>query len=326
MEAARKSRLRVTLVTTVLLLAGTEVRADVVERFEAGLQVGYRVDDFDWNIASDLSGQDTPTILSELIWSDLETFQMQSSGQLVAANRNFPVPMKLRWLFAYGWITDGDNQDSDYAGDDRTLEFSRSVNNGGDGSMLDASVAIGPLFRAGSRFTLAPLIGYSYHEQNLSITDGYQAIDTTTPVMLGPFPGLDSRYETQWWGVWLGLDAGWRPWDSMEVVASGEFHFAEFRAEADWNLRTDLAHPVSFEQWGNGDFGFADGYGVVLGLSLKQQLSRHLLLSLDGSYHDWQIRNGIDRVYMADGSIADTKLNEVNWQSWSVMLGLSYHY
>ncbi len=48
-------------------------------------------------------------------------------------------------IAAYSWIFDGENQNSDYAGDDRMLEFSRSNNNSDEGNMLDASFGIGCL-------------------------------------------------------------------------------------------------------------------------------------------------------------------------------------
>ena len=48
-------------------------------------------------------------------------------------------------IAAYSWIFDGKNQDSGYAGGDRTLEFSRSNNNSDEGNMLDASFGIGCL-------------------------------------------------------------------------------------------------------------------------------------------------------------------------------------
>jgi Protochlamydia outer membrane protein len=48
-------------------------------------------------------------------------------------------------IAAYRRIFDGENQDSGYAGGDRTLEFSRSNNNSDEGNMLDAFFGIGCL-------------------------------------------------------------------------------------------------------------------------------------------------------------------------------------
>jgi hypothetical protein len=302
-------------------------KADFLEEFEVGLQGGYRLDDLDWNIASDFAGS-TPNILSELSWSDLETYQVSTNGQLVSGNKNFPVLMKLRWDFGYGFIFGGDNQDSDYFGDNRTLEFSRSNNNSDDGSMIDATVGVGPHFySANKRFNLSILFGYSYHEQNLTMTDGNQTIDTVVPFQLGIFSGLDSSYETQWWGPWLGVDLEVKPTDKLTIASFFEFHFAEYEAKANWNLRSDFAHPVSFEHWGDGDYGPSDGYGIVVGLNFGVNISKFWAVNIGAKYQQWKVENGIDRVYWSDGTPpSDTRLNEVNWKSLSAALGLTYRF
>jgi len=161
------------------------------------LSAGYRVDDLDWNIAGDINGNN-PNVLSELTWDDVESYQLKAQGSAV-----WPNIIALRGYANYGWIFDGDNQDSDYLGDNRTFEFSRSNNSTDDDDVLDASLAIGYPIRFGRAVigTMTPLLGYSYHEQNLNITDGNQTIPN-----LGPFPGLDSSYETEWKGPWIGFD------------------------------------------------------------------------------------------------------------------------
>ena len=51
--------------------------------FDLDLSWGYRVDNFDWNIASSASGTTTPNILSELTWDDLEIFQVKADAKIV---------------------------------------------------------------------------------------------------------------------------------------------------------------------------------------------------------------------------------------------------
>lgn len=298
-------------------------KADFLEEFEIGLQGGYRVDDLDWDIAgiSPIS-LNYVNILSELTWNDLEIYQVSTNGHLVSGNKNFPVLMKLRWEFAYGFIVGGDNQDSDYDGDNRTLEFSRSNNNSDDGSMIDATVGVGPHFYSvNKRVNWAVLVGLSYHEQNLTMTDGYQTIPAS-----GAFPGLDSTFETQWWGPWVGVDLEIKPVNNFIMTSFFEFHFAEYEAKANWNLRSDFSHPVSFEHWGDGDYGPSDGYGIVAGLDFTFNLSRFWAVNIGAKYQQWKVENGIDRVYPAIGSPGDTRLNEVNWESLSGALGLTYRF
>jgi len=279
------------------------------------LSTGYRVDDLDWNIAGDINGNN-PNILSELEWKGLESFQLKIANKTV-----FNQLFLLRGSLAYGWIFDGKNQDSDYWGDNRTLEFSRSNNNSDDGNMLDASFGLGWQFAFGrSDFVMAPAIGYSYHEQNLTITDGYQTIPAS-----GPFPGLDSTYETEWKGPWLGLDFTFRTDEKskitpeIETFISIEYHWADYYAEADWNLRTDFAHPKSFEHE-------ADGHGIVFSTAVKFLLDYHWVLNVNFDYQKWSTDPGIIRFFNADGTTPKQRLNEVNWTSYAIMAGIEYHF
>jgi len=43
-------------------------------------------------------------------------------------------------------------------------------------------------------------------------------------------------------------------------------------------------------------------------------------------YQDWSTDNGTDKVFFADGAAAKTRLNEVNWTSYALSLGLSVRF
>jgi len=287
-------------------------------QFEADFtfSAGYRVDNLDWNIAGDAGGNN-PNILSELTWDDVESYQVKIRGDLV-----WPNIIALRGLADYGWIFDGDNQDSDYLGDNRTWEWSRSNNKSDDGDVWDVSLAVGYPFRTGREVisTITPLAGYSHHEQNLKITDGFQTIPA-----LGPFPNLDSSYETEWRGPWIGIDLNFKAAEiktlahRFETYFSYEYHWADYKAEADWNLRDDFKHPKSFEH-------DTDGNGWIIRAGFNVVLQRHVALNFNFDYQDWSLDDGTDKVYFADGTIAKTRLNEVNWTSYSLGMGLSVRF
>jgi hypothetical protein len=285
---------------------------------DVSLSVGHRVDSLDWNIANGASGE-SPNILSELKWTDLKIFQLGSEIRGV---------IKQRFIFKgrlnYGWIYDGKNQDSDYAGDNRTLEFSRSNNNSDDGYVWDGSVGIGPRITFGlSYFELAPLLGYSYHEQNLTMTNGFQTLPP-----LGAFPGLLSSYDTQWKGPWVGLDlhivAGQRlgTFENVTIFASFEYHWADYEAQADWNLRPDFDHPKSFEHE-------ADGHGYIVTAGADFRFNQRWSFTMAYSIAQWNTDAGTDRVFSISGGqvvTAETRLNEVNWKSETLTLGAAYHF
>ena len=277
---------------------------------------GYRRDDLDWNIAGDINGNN-PNILSELTWDDIESYQVKFQGSLV-----WPKIIALKGSANYGWIVDGENQDSDYLGDNRTFEFSRSNNSADDGDVWDVSLAVGYPMRFGQNVTgtLTPLVGYSYHEQNLKITDGFQTIPAT-----GPFPGLDSSYDTEWKGPWIGIDLRFKAREiktfahRFETYFTYEYHWADFDAEADWNLRDDFAHPKSFEH-------DTDGNGYIIGAGFNFVLHQHWALNFNFDYQDWSTDDGTIKFFLADGTTHKQQLNEVNWTSYALSLGLSVRF
>ncbi|UCG14184.1 MAG: TonB-dependent receptor [Deltaproteobacteria bacterium] len=288
---------------------------------ELGLSVGYRLDEFDWNIAGNNNGNN-PNVLSELTWDDLEIFQVKIALETIISK-----VLYVRGSFDYGWILDGVNQDSDFSGDNRTLEWSRSNNSADDGNVLDASLGFGYQFRlAKDKFRITPLVGFSYHEQNLTITDGVQTVSEpalappgVSPPPLGPFAGLDGTYDAEWIGPWVGIDLLFRPNEKLSIITTFEYHWAYYEAKANWNLRTDLAHPKSFEHDANGD-------GIFISAGFYYAVDDQWSVDLILSYQDWSTDQGTDRIFFADGTQSETQLNEVNWQSCAIMLGFAYRF
>jgi len=273
---------------------------------------GYRKDELDWSIAG-LNG--TPNILSELEWDDIEIATLNIGTTLY-----FQPNWLLNFDFTYGHIFDGDNQDSDYFGNNRTLEFSRSNNNTDDGMTIDASIHAGYQWLAMSnqqqQIYLIPKIGFSYHAQYFNISDGFQTIPST-----GSFSGLDSNYDATWYGPWLGLESEFAINEKLTLGVNFEYHYAYFEATANWNLRSDFAHPESFTQE-------AEGYGLVGNIHGQYRLNKDLALTLSVDYQDWQAsRDGFDTIFFANGfSLKTERLNGVNWKSFGANLGLVYQF
>ncbi len=272
---------------------------------------GLRRDDLDWNIAGNRSGKN-PNVLSELTWDDVKSYQVKIQGRLV-----WPNIIAFRGSAGYGWIFDGDNQDSDYLEDNRRGEFSRSNNSADDGHLWDASVAVGYPFRFGREVvaTATPLVGWSHHEQHLTISDGKQTIPNT-----GSFSGLNSSYDTRWKGPWLGFDLSFRAgkisslFQRLEPYFTYEYHWADYYAKADWNLRSDLEHPKSFEH-------NADGTGHIIATGFNFVVHEHVALNFNFDYQNWSTDDGTHKVFFSDGTTAKTRLNEVNWTAYALSLG-----
>ena len=299
------------LIITFFLNPDPAHAADI--KADLNLSTAYRVDDLNWSIAG---SNNNPNVLSELTWSDLEMVQATLSGRALVNEWLY-----LRGSFGYGYTFSGDNQDSDYAGNDRTREFSRSSNSADCSRVLDAAVGVGYQFSfLSGRFRLSPLLGYSYNSQDLNLKDGVQVISTpgVTPPA-GPIQGLDSSYDASWVGPWLGIDLAFAVSDRVTLFGSFEYHWATFDAEGNLNLRSDLAHPTSFDH-------DADGKGFLVTLGAEYLLSGPWSLNMAFTYQNWSTNAGTDRLYYANGSVAETRLNEVEWDSFALMVGVVYRF
>ena len=136
---------------------------------------GYRIDYLRWSIAEDFYGIG-PNILSELTWKDLQIYQIKAAGTVIINN------LTLKASLDFGFILKGENQDSDYDLDNRTDEWSRSNNSSDDDFVLDASLGVGYRFLlAAGSVSITPLLGISFHKQNLRITNGYQTLSVLLP-------------------------------------------------------------------------------------------------------------------------------------------------
>lgn len=274
---------------------------------ESSLRGGYRVDDLSWSIAGNLSGS-RPNILSELTWDGIESYTINGDTLITWK------VLALRGTANYGWIFNGDNQDSDYLGDNRTFEFSRSNNASDDGYVADFSGGVGiPWTFPGNDFydfRLIPLAGYSYHRQFLTITDGFQTIPA-----LGSFAGLNSHYKSEWDGPWLGFDMSFKAYEKFRFYGGFEYHWASYLGRARWNLRTDFAQPESFR-------ATADGRGLVGTIGLAYHLTDKWLIQADAKFQSWSTDPGILRIFLAGGSVVDTRFNEAQWDSYAVSLGI----
>jgi hypothetical protein len=288
------------------------------------LAAGLRFDQLAWSTAGTIAGTN-PNILSELEWSGVMSHQLSGSGYLILDRYFYG-----RGQLNYAWIQSGTVRDSDYGADNRAWEFSRSISETNGDQLWDVVVGGGyPFMFEQKRLLIAPLLGASLHKQNLRITNGQQVISETpppgfdSPPEVGPLSSeLNSMYSASWSSFWTGCDLRYqmaaRPNQSPPMAwgLSLAYHFwADYSAEADWNLRGDLAHPVSFRH-------DADAQGVSLQGEWLLGVSRRWNLRLEANYTRWASDPGVSTVYpVPPYPTQTTRLNEVTWESHSVMVG-----
>ena len=267
---------------------------------------GFRMDDLKWSIA-DKDGH--PNILSELEFNDLFILQTGIDFNLLIHELYF------RSTLNYGEIIDGMVTDSDYALDNRNGLFSRSESEINNDSVQNISLGFGyQLYLRNKGVTITPLFGFSQHTQNLRITNGVQTFPD-----LATIPGLNSTYQSKWSGAWLGMDILLKPAGRFSLASSLEYHKADYWAKANWNLRDDFAHPVSFTHK-------AKGNGIVIKAGINIILDKRWNAGLTSIWQDWWTDSGIDQVYFSTGNKDTTKLNAVNWESKSINFFFSYDF
>jgi hypothetical protein len=274
------------------------------------LGAGVRRETMRFAIASDITGTQTPNILSELEWKVPMAELRLDAGW--THRSGFALEGRFAW--AHG-IDGGRVRDSDYLFDNRAGEFSRSYADPDESNANDVSLGAGWRLRFGRRAEVAALAGYALYRQEFRMQNGRQAVSAFGwPMPLGAFAGLDSHYSTDWRGPWLGLAGSAQLHDTLALHGGIKYHRFSYRAEADWNLRDDFAHPVSFRHRGKGD-----GWEARLGTRWRVAPGQEL--SLDFARRRFGIEGGLDTPYFADGSSMTLRLNEARTGMWSLGLG-----
>ena len=300
------------MVYVILTLAGTEP-ANATDCIDANIELtaAYRVDHFDWSIAAQGG---SPNIAEELVWDDVRIAQL---GLRTSIESRFGLLLEAQG--AIGAVIDGDNRDSDYLGNNRTNEFSRSINES-NGYVGEASVAIGNVIRPWCQWLrLTPLVGFSFHTQRYTITDGRQTI-SSDPALLGPIRGLNSHYHAKWWGRWAGLRIAIQPLSCLTLHATGEYHLKQnYYAEGLFNLRSDAKDDF---------FHDANAYGYVILAGTEYVAGNGWTIGASGKYEEWTAERGRHRNILFTpgtsqfGIFIDTTFNGACWWSYSASLNL----
>ncbi len=287
-----------------------ETESDCLCRAELSMYTGIRRDRLNWHIAGN-----NVNILSELIVDDIDIFQVGAKSAFTKGEYTFFAEM------AYGDVLGGTNVDRDFLANNRRNIYSESVADVSGRRAMDLSGGIGRNidFHSG-RYRLTPILGASWHRLRLLKTHGVQTIATpgqTPPV--GAIQGLASTYDADWTGLWAGGKIQVQAAEALQIAASFRYQFFDFRADANWNLREDLSHPVSFSHR-------ATGRGIVGDVSYKWSLTDRVDISLTFLYRYLLAKNGTDTTFFATGNRAKTPLNKVSWRSRAITAGLTYRF
>ena len=302
------------------ILLPSQVQAIDEWKYKLDLDYSLRFDQLSWNIAGNLAGTG-PNVDSELSWNNVGFHEARLGFRFIGDDTWY-----LKGYTSKAWGFTGTNQDSDYNGDNRSLEYSRSVADSGRSSAEDFSIAIGQQIRIDNRIGITPLVGFSSHRQTFTMTNGNQTVcdSSGTPNNcsngLGPISGLNSTFNTHWRGPWLGLDLRLAAAKRWTTYAELEYHYSYYDAQADWNLRSDLKHPKSQGQT-------ARGRGTHIGLGMSYALLvPNSFFNVGVKQSQYATRAGVHNFYLANGTVSSQRLNGVNWRSNTITVGITSQY
>ena len=290
------------LLPAATILCAQAARAQDLD-LDLTAEVGMHAAEFEWTEAE-------PSWQSVLEYRDIAALDYKFGAEAALHNSRGHA-LCLRGRFAVGWITAGENRDTDFA--DGAME-NQSVSEL-SGELWEYSVDVGgrvalteQLGDRPSHLTLR--LGYAHTEHNFADAD----LHNTFPFEYWGY-GDVSTYDAVWKGPYVGVDFSIELAERLELTAGFEGQLARYEGLADWMLREDFAHP-SFEHT-------ATGMGVAVRLGASYRINDWLSLGANASYQSKWASDGTSFTWFADGTEVEINLEEVKLKSSRIALGLA---
>lgn len=281
---------------------------------------GYRRDDFKYSFQGT---NDTPDVLCDFYWKALQSYQVNAGYDHTTWNQWY-----WRVNGMYGNIVSGDNHHNQYSLDNKEGKYSNTHSNADRGQVWDISGGVGHVWISDTgRFSFAPVVGYSYHEQRYHILGGEQEYNPTEGI-LGDIPDLRGRNIAEWASPWLGVDMVLRVQCNVTIRAGAEWHYVRYQGDGYW--RMDDTFDVHWR-----DKGF--GYGAMGYFGFDCELCEGWSIGLWGSYRHFYTRQGHHDVSVKYNTVAgqvfgtiptddDVHLNRVTWNTYSISFNSVYRF
>lgn len=311
----------------VTLAAGCGSYANAALMGEVDFDIGYRRDTIDWRYRFP---SDKPFAKNNVQAKDLDIFQIQLNGR-TTIGCNFYCRGNAYW----GWILDGDFRSSTDAYFSAGDYFSGSSGNNdnfrvgfseehrstvSDQYVFGVGAAVGyPFYFCDCTMLLAPVIGYSFDEQNVRGDDR----DVEFGGDYSYFEGVsgqccDKTFISRWYGPFVGLDFEWRPWNTCFTVwAELEYHWGSFRGKR--------SNPDDYGVLDHGNRHSNDASAWVFAFGADYDLNNCWTLGVSLKFQDWAADRHAhvctDALYYV--SHCDDRARQNNkWRSYAVNLTL----
>lgn len=275
-----------------------------------------------WKIsfADDVPGM---TGISELSWDDKDSIIYVVEAEFAP----------LAWCrvaarYGTGSVGSGDNSDKDFLNDvgvGSTL-MSESI---ADTDVETEFYALELYFRitdyggmGSSPSDLDVFIGYQYYKD--AMTDSNGRFTANEDGVLGdpvPFDGLNSTYDFEWEGYKAGSRAIIYFSPKLQLKASGAYLFnVDYTGKGFWNLRDDFSsQSPNFTH-------DASGTGYEFNAVLFYRLAVGISLNFGYWMTHFEADNGTDSLILSDGSVAESRLDNVETDRSGFVIGLGVNF
>ncbi|MEC7840207.1 MAG: hypothetical protein VX777_09240 [Chlamydiota bacterium] len=295
-------------VTTVISTNSSLSAAGCCDTFfaNADFRVGYtyRCDKIDYEL------EQTCWAIKEDIqdcFDKMTIHQISAFGNFITFDN-----MLVKGRFNYGWLVDGDSKTTTNI-DDLTITRKGCI----DGcNVWDATLGFGAISSVDyCGYRITPLVGYSWHYQDIVSQNQHIKIDTFTDLTSGLcITGLEEEYCGWWYGPWIGFDTYFDYYRGWDLFFGVELHWSGY--EGEFKSKGITINNVTFDERKRNDCGW--GYGLVFNAGMDVELCRGWNGFIHGTYQMWELECG--RGKNIDNEIFD--IDDFKWNSLQLTIGL----
>jgi hypothetical protein len=282
-----------------------------------GVRTWFTQADAKWQISFPYitSGGQPGRIESELKFENIDSpMIVMTGGGMIAPQFSFDV------LLGFGSISGGRGTDIDrfISSTGGGLEFSRSQSDlSGDVRMWGGNVYFNNAPRSAEIRSggWGAVFGILHYEDNLTLRNGVQTNSVSFEGMYmppGPFTGLNSTFDFSWNMLKVGVLNRAQATKKVSFLSQlAVYPYVDYRGEAYWNLRAGTGASDFRVQSPNFIQESTKGHGYEGSLELIYAPAENVELSAGYRYFYLRAEDGTDRVYFADGSVAESTLDWV---------------
>ncbi len=284
---------------------------------EMQFSAGYLQSDMAWNVAAP-GGLPNPLLDSK--WDSLDMLNLKA--HLMA---DIPYGLALKMAGSYAWELDGTAQQTTYMGDNRTFPFASLNGDSDDSYQWALSFGVGYPLELGVPFQspywlrVTPLGGYAWNRQKYTLQNGKQSIDLPKGAAVDNADyNEELRYKAEWDGPWLGSDVTFGLAAQHQIFSTFEHHWVDYSAEGRSENSASLVDGRYQHQTDATAINASVGYRFISddlwGVTLSADYQK-----LDGE-------PGKETLYTSSGERYESRLNDIEFESFGVNLGVNINF